>query len=297
MSYIFSDKELKELAKSLKKSNKINIKFEDLDYNEIISMIKNSEIMKYLPNPNYDNLKLLPEKKNDQYQLITNDTTMEIPAAFSPVIEFSTIYGPFFTEQNIYKYKKLLVTLEIIIKKILEFSNKVKSLSKEICNKVNEADEFYDELRKMTKELESEYDNDIMEMLMLLPDCFVYLCRLLTLEEVSDEYKLKLKLAIIYYMTPIDVIPEGLIGPIGYIDDALLAFKVIKEGFSEETLSREMMEMKWPGRIETLDKIDYYYGLLKKVVGEDLENQIYNFIKIINKENKTPKTKTVKNKK
>lgn len=280
MAYVFSDKEFKRIKKNLKKIRNVNYRVEKLDYEEIIEMLHQSLVMKYLPEPDYENLKLLPPKEIGIYKIDAIDSVIDIPVELSPIIEFSTIYGGIIDkDKNIFMNKKLFKILKKLIEGFLKAANKGKSLYNVICKVLDDADEFYNELREMVKELEEEYDNEVLEVLLLLPDMFVYLCRLIKIEDFSDEYKLKLILAIIYIVSTLDVLPEAIIvGPVGYIDDAYWAIKVIKEGFTDEVINPELLKEIWPGRTETLEKVNFYYDLLKRVLGSELEDKINKFI-------------------
>lgn len=60
------------------------------------------------------------------------------------------------------------------------------------------------------------------------PALFKFLNDLLINKELSSEYKLKISAAIAYYVVPMDVIPEQIYGPYGYIDDIFISSYVIK---------------------------------------------------------------------
>ncbi len=79
--------------------------------------------------------------------------------------------------------------------------------------------------------------------------------------EVSSSSKAKLACSIAYFISPIDILPEGILGPIGYVDDVLLVIWVIDsilngQNEAEKALIREL----WQGKEADLEELR---GLLK----------------------------------
>jgi uncharacterized membrane protein YkvA (DUF1232 family) len=61
------------------------------------------------------------------------------------------------------------------------------------------------------------------EVLLVAPDLFHLLCRLALDKRVPMSEKAKLAGAIAYFVSPFDVIPEVILGPIGFLDDVAVA--------------------------------------------------------------------------
>lgn len=59
--------------------------------------------------------------------------------------------------------------------------------------------------------------------LLIAPDLFHVLCKCILDERVPILEKTKLSLAVAYFITPLDLFPEAIMGPVGYIDDVALA--------------------------------------------------------------------------
>ena len=64
------------------------------------------------------------------------------------------------------------------------------------------------------------------EYIMFAPDLFHLLCKLSLDKDVPVKEKAKLVAAIAYFVSPIDLIPEMITGPVGYIDDIAINRKV-----------------------------------------------------------------------
>jgi len=51
--------------------------------------------------------------------------------------------------------------------------------------------------------------------------------------------------AIAYFISPIDVVPEGLVGPVGDVDDVALAAYVLNSDFN--SVGTEVLQEHWAG--------------------------------------------------
>ena len=61
-----------------------------------------------------------------------------------------------------------------------------------------------------------------------IPEFFRLLCNLLNEKGISREDRLMINAALAYFVTPLDVIPEDIYGPAGYIDDVFICTVVLK---------------------------------------------------------------------
>lgn len=84
--------------------------------------------------------------------------------------------------------------------------------------------DYYDVLSYNLETYKGEYASFIDNG----PALFKFLNDLLIKKELTSEYKLKISAAIAYYVVPMDVIPEQIYGPYGYIDDIFISSYVIK---------------------------------------------------------------------
>lgn len=90
--------------------------------------------------------------------------------------------------------------------------------------------DFYQSLRGEIRDwLKSENgsSNQWAEYLMFAPDLFHLLCKLSIDPDVPIAEKVKLGAAIAYFVSPIDLIPAFVLGPVGYVDDIALAAYVL----------------------------------------------------------------------
>lgn len=102
------------------------------------------------------------------------------------------------------------------------------------------------------------------ELIMLAPDFFYLLMRLVADPQVPGAYKSELLFVIAYFISPIDLLPEGLIGPAGYLDDILLTAYVLDRMLNK--VDRSLVERYWPGEGDLLTTIQGVMAVAGRVV-------------------------------
>ncbi len=98
------------------------------------------------------------------------------------------------------------------------------------------------------------------------PNVVHLLASMLNDERVSPDAKKSLTMAALYFISPIDLMPAVVMGPIGYLDDILVAtyvFNLILNGGNQ--IDREVLTEMWKGkpadlqmlrdRVQKIDKI------------------------------------------
>ena len=100
------------------------------------------------------------------------------------------------------------------------------------------------------------------DYLLFAPDLFHLLCRLALDKRVPAAQKAKLAGAIAYFISPIDLIPEAIVGPIGYVDDIALAAYVLNSIINSG--HGEIAEEHWAGEDNLLSVIS---RMIAKVAG------------------------------
>ena len=97
---------------------------------------------------------------------------------------------------------------------------------------------FYDRLRdRVTTAVEKrggKLGQGAVEALLLAPDLLVLLVRLGLDSRVPKQQRRFLLGALAYFLTPIDLLPEGLMGPAGYLEDVVLAAAVLRMSLRTE---------------------------------------------------------------
>jgi uncharacterized membrane protein YkvA (DUF1232 family) len=130
--------------------------------------------------------------------------------------------------------------------------------------------DFYQTLRRKIKEWETKEgaNHKWAEYILLAPDFFHLLCKLAIDKEVPTKEKAMLAGAIAYFISPIDVIPEGIIGPVGYVDDIAIAAFVLNSIIKNS--GEDIVLKHWAGEKDLLDLIKRILKTADEMVGSGL---------------------------
>ena len=137
--------------------------------------------------------------------------------------------------------------------------------------------DFYQGLRdKFRKWAESEKGktNKWTEVLLFAPDLFHLLCKLSIDPAVPVKEKAKLAGAIAYFVSPIDLIPEAIVGPVGYVDDIALAAYVLNSIVNKT--SPDVVRKHWAGDGDILEVIKHILEVADEMVGSGLWRKLKN---------------------
>jgi len=142
-----------------------------------------------------------------------------------------------------------------------------------------EQTDFYQKLRKRLKEWAAGTgkDSTALKYVLLAPDFFHLLCKILLDPRVPGREKAKVGGAIAYFMSPLDVVPEGLLGPAGYVDDVALAAYVLNSVL--ESAGPEVLREHWAGDGDVLEQIRSVIKAADKLLGSGAWSKIKRLIK------------------
>ena len=113
----------------------------------------------------------------------------------------------------------------------------------------NEFKDFYDVLCENLESYQGEYAGFIDYG----PELFKLLNNILN-EDIDSKFRLEISAAIAYYVVPMDVIPEQIYGPYGYIDDIFITVYMIRK-LSDE-FGYEFLEKTWEGEQNLKSVVD-----------------------------------------
>lgn len=139
--------------------------------------------------------------------------------------------------------------------------------------------DFYEKLRsRIVNWLDTETgkENKWAEYLLLVPDFFYLLIKLASDEDVPKNEKAKLILAIAYFISPIDLLPEAFLGPLGFLDDLALSAYVLNSIINK--VSPEIVEKYWVGDGEVLLLIKGVLAKADEMIGSGLWEKIKRFV-------------------
>lgn len=113
------------------------------------------------------------------------------------------------------------------------------------------------------------------DLLLVGPDLFHLLCRLVADPRVPMAHKVKLAAAIAYFVSPMDLVPEGLVGPVGYVDDIALAAYVLN-GLLNSSHAHAARE-HWAGEGDVLGAVQGVLALADGALGSGLWSHLKSF--------------------
>ena len=117
------------------------------------------------------------------------------------------------------------------------------------------ASEFKDFYCTLIENLEN-YEGEYASFIDCGPNLFKLLCDLLD-EDIDRETRLEINAAISYYVVPMDVIPEQIYVPYGYIDDIFISVYVLKK--IAEKYSYDLLQEVWENDNDVKTVIDDCY--------------------------------------
>ena len=106
------------------------------------------------------------------------------------------------------------------------------------------------------------------EYVLVAPDLFHLLCRLSVDKRVPASEKAKLAAAIAYFVSPMDLIPEGFVGPVGYVDDVAVAALVLNAIVNKT--SPTLVRSHWAGDGDVLELVKRILDVADEMVGSGL---------------------------
>lgn len=139
--------------------------------------------------------------------------------------------------------------------------------------------DFYRNLRDKLDEWlqEKKIGGKYTKFLLLAPDIFHLLCKLSVDPDVPRREKVKVGAAIAYFITPVDIIPDIITGPVGYMDDLAVAAFVLN-GIVNHT-DPEIVKKHWAGDENILEIIKMILSAADNYLGKDIWRKIKDFIR------------------
>ena len=130
----------------------------------------------------------------------------------------------------------------------------------------------YDRLRARVIAHQPGASVGIRDLLLFLPDLVVLLYRLARDPRVPAGAKAVAALGIGYAFSPIDLLPEILFGPLGFLDDLLIAAAAVS--YVVNHVHPDLVRAHWPGPGDVLDVVKRVLAWSEKTVGKTLSRVI-----------------------
>jgi len=112
---------------------------------------------------------------------------------------------------------------------------------------------LYDRLRAAVIDRQPGLGSGFLDILMLLPDLTVLLFRLTRDPRVPLAAKIIAGMGVAYILSPIDLLPEIILGPIGLIDDLLVVATALSRLL--KSVHPDIVREHWSGQGDALDAI------------------------------------------
>ena len=134
------------------------------------------------------------------------------------------------------------------------------------------ASEFKDFYCTLIENLEN-YEGEYASFIDCGPSLFKLLCDVLD-EDIDKSSRLEVHAAISYFVVPMDVIPEQVYGPYGYIDDIFISVYVLKR--LAEKYSFDFLQEVWD-RDSNVEEVieDCYEKSLEVLEDEQIEAMLF----------------------
>ncbi len=139
---------------------------------------------------------------------------------------------------------------------------------------------FYDRVRGRIQEFVGEKGSALgktAEFLLLVPDVFMLLWRLLRDSRVTGRNKVLLGSAVVYYVFPFDLIPEGFLGPIGYLDDLVFGVYVLNRMLVD--VDPSVLRDHWSGNDDVLLTIQRVMNAADQLVSKEIVERLKKIVK------------------
>lgn len=127
---------------------------------------------------------------------------------------------------------------------------------------------LYDRVRRHLRRSRHGAGSDARDLLLLLPDLTALLFRLLRDPRVSLGDKALALLGLGYVLSPVDLLPEFLLGPIGLVDDLLVVTATLSRLVNH--VHPDVVRSHWSGQGDALEAIHRVADWSERQVGKRL---------------------------
>ncbi|GAA4703256.1 YkvA family protein [Brevibacillus fulvus] len=129
---------------------------------------------------------------------------------------------------------------------------------------------FYDKLRAKIEAFIKErgVQDRVAQFILLAPDLFVVLARLILDKRVPLSAKALAGAVVAYFITPFDFIPEMLTGPVGWLDDVVLAVYALRKILVD--VDPQIVKEHWNGQEDLLEVITKVIKAADELVGKKI---------------------------
>ena len=144
----------------------------------------------------------------------------------------------------------------------------------------NQQRDFYQKLRARVSEWAASRDNrtnKAASLVLAAPDLFHLCCKLLIDPRTPAKNKITLGAVIAYFISPIDLMPEAIFGPLGYVDD--VAFAALAIDKLVESVGEDVIREHWAGEDDGLQLVRSIVATMDEMLGKRIAGKLRKLIK------------------
>jgi uncharacterized membrane protein YkvA (DUF1232 family) len=135
-------------------------------------------------------------------------------------------------------------------------------------------DDFYQKLRQQV----AGYSGPYADYVLLVPDLFTLVSRLVLDKRVDGKLKAYLGAALAYVVSPIDLLPERAFGVIGYFDDVIVLVATLNMVLNE--IDGQIIREHWAGSADLLETVRKVLAQADQLIGRGRLEQLLDFLGI-----------------
>ncbi|MBD3225435.1 MAG: DUF1232 domain-containing protein [Caldithrix sp.] len=140
------------------------------------------------------------------------------------------------------------------------------------CTMQQKYEDYYKTIRKKITDYLERKKFAHSDMLLLAPDFFHLLVKMSMDNRVPKGKKVKFAAGVAYFISPLDFIPEAILGPIGYMDDLAVAAYILNDYINEGDL--DIIYEHWAGESDILASIQNIIRVADSYLGGGLWERI-----------------------
>lgn len=118
--------------------------------------------------------------------------------------------------------------------------------------------------------------SDVVRVLLLVPDIFLLLVRLALDREVPAPARAAIAGILAYFLMPVDLLPEAILGGAGYLDDVALAAALLAQAFGGEL--EPYARKHWSGPAELREVLRDVSEAGQRLLGDRLHGRLQRFL-------------------
>jgi len=123
-----------------------------------------------------------------------------------------------------------------------------------------------DDVYRAMRDKVAGYTGAYSDYVLLVPDLFLLISRLMLDSRVEAKHKVYLGAALAYVISPIDLFSERRFGPIGYLDDLVVIVAALNILFNEA--DRAVVLEHWSGKEDLLGTVQKVLAQADQLIGK-----------------------------